>query len=38
MAEKLELATNKKIDWRLVVGECIFGFGWGMGGLVIKQF
>ena len=34
MAEKLELATNKVIDWKLIVGECIFGFGWGMGGLV----
>ena len=37
MAEKLELEdTNKVIDWKLVVGECIFGFGWGLGGLVIK--
>ena len=25
--------TNKVIDYKLIVGEAIFGLGWGMGGL-----
>lgn len=30
---KLEVPTNKVIDWKLIVGASIFGFGWGFGGL-----
>ena len=25
---KMEVPTNKVIDWKLVVGESLFGFGW----------
>lgn len=30
---KLEVPTNKVIDWKLIVGASIFGIGWGLGGL-----
>lgn len=30
---KFEVPTNKVIDWKLVLGACIFGVGWGVGGL-----
>lgn len=29
---KYELPTNNQIDWKLVVGATLFGFGWGIGG------
>jgi uncharacterized membrane protein YedE/YeeE len=29
---KYEIPTNNIIDWKLVVGATIFGFGWGVGG------
>lgn len=29
---KYEVPTNKNIDWKLVVGASLFGFGWGIGG------
>jgi uncharacterized protein len=31
--EKFSLANSKVIDWKLVGGAAIFGFGWGIGGL-----
>jgi len=30
---KYEVPTNTVIDWKLVTGACIFGAGWGIGGL-----
>ncbi|UUM32628.1 YeeE/YedE family protein [Vibrio japonicus] len=33
VAEEFCLATNKKIDARLVSGAAIFGLGWGMAGV-----
>lgn len=32
-AEKMELPTNKNIDFKLIFGSVIFGIGWGLGGL-----
>ena len=29
----LEVSKAEKVDWRLVVGEAIFGLGWGITGL-----
>ena len=29
----LEVSKAEKIDWKLVVGEAVFGIGWGMIGL-----
>lgn len=29
---KYEIPTNNIIDWKLVIGATIFGFGWGVGG------
>ncbi|CAD8098466.1 unnamed protein product [Paramecium primaurelia] len=29
---KYEIPTNNVIDWKLVCGATIFGFGWGVGG------
>lgn len=31
--EKFSLANNTVIDWKLVGGSVLFGFGWGIGGL-----
>lgn len=28
-----DVPTNKLIDWKLIVGEALFGIGWGMAGL-----
>ncbi|CAD8165109.1 unnamed protein product [Paramecium octaurelia] len=33
LAEKWDLPTNKKIDFKLLLGASIFGIGWGIGGL-----
>lgn len=33
MNTKYEVPTNKVIDLKLVLGACIFGAGWGIGGL-----
>ncbi|CAD8068430.1 unnamed protein product [Paramecium sonneborni] len=33
LSDKYELPTNKKIDFKLILGASIFGIGWGIGGL-----
>lgn len=33
LAEKLDIPTNKVIDFKLVFGALIFGIGWGLGGI-----
>lgn len=33
LCPKLEIPTNKKIDWKLILGGLTFGIGWGLGGL-----
>lgn len=33
LGAKLEIPTNKVIDFKLVLGASIFGIGWGVGGL-----
>lgn len=33
LCPKLEIPTNKKIDWKLILGGLTFGIGWGLGGI-----
>lgn len=33
LSEKYDVPTNRKIDFKLVLGASIFGIGWGIGGL-----
>ena len=36
--DNLDIPSNKTIDWKLILGECLFGFGWGLGGMVQYQY
>lgn len=31
-AERFELPTSRRLDWRLVGGAAVFGIGWGVAG------
>ncbi len=33
LADKLEIPTNKVIDFKLIFGAAVFGIGWGLGGI-----